>query len=181
MKGWLPVFAAALVAIAGGAQAADVDGVIGPIAGPSELDGQVIGCDLSFHVGRGPSHGDWREAIGATVSWLSVQGRNGVSLKIGYQPGSRVVVAPVRAFLGDEASNNAGEIFQEIPSDGTGYTALIFVAGDRTVAEINNLHTTGVMKLGIEKPDGELMIWTLDLTGHPGVRTDWERCLSTLP
>jgi len=168
--------------LAGCARAAqDVEAVIQPFVQPVVVDGVKIGCELPFHIGRGPAPGDWQEAVGATVSWYAVQGRSGGALKIGYQPGSRTVVAPLAAFLGDAGVNNADEVLKQEPSESPGYIQVLFLPGERTVSAFRTLEQTGRMEIGIRKPDGEVMIWTLDLTGHPQVRAGWRAYMSTLP
>lgn len=155
------------------------EAVFGPRVQTASIDGFPVGCDLSFHIARGPRPGQWTEAIGATVSVMElVNGSWAASLKIGYQAGTPVVVPPERAFLAADGVANADEIAGQLPPNADGYISVSFLPGAQTRAVFAQLEQRGSLEINFALASGQPQTWTLDLQQFPAERLAWRESLA---
>lgn len=101
------------------------------------------------------------------------------ALKIGVQPGSRVVQRPEAAFLVTPTGTNEAEVARQLPLDG-GYIGVTFSGGPSTNEAFETLADRGAALIRLRMPNRDPEDWTLDLRGRPDVREAWSRCLSEM-
>lgn len=156
--------------------------VINPIVQPFEVDGRSYGCEISFHIARGPRPGEWTDAIGATLSVITPSDKYWVAaLKIGYQPASARVVPPTSSALQYIGDNNASDLVRSQGPDEYGYMILTFLPGTKTRSAFAQLSETGSLEIAVAVAGGPNNIFRLNLNEYPVVKDQWVSCLQSYP
>lgn len=144
----------------------------------SDLDGEKVGCELTFVLapGQGPGGKDLEADLGVLTRndfWIA-------AVKI-QSRGSDRANRPLKTIsLTDGDSDNAAEFVNGLDADDE-FSQVFGFNGPATARLYGGLFRTGSITLNLSRTDGSRESWTLDLTSRPDIRQAWEDCLKIYP